>query len=93
MELLSGRATLDGRIEIGFVTPLVVDTKPLLADDLNDNVDGSEFGKGGIYVDGALRWFYGESLIMTLIFRDLTGNFGLTQGVGREFELALIESF
>jgi len=60
---------------------------------LNDNVKDGEFGKGGIYVDGALRWYYGESLVMTLIFRDLTGNFGPTRGVGREFEFALIESF
>jgi hypothetical protein len=59
----------------------------------NDNVDGGNFGKGGIYIDGAIRLDYGESLTFMLIFRDLTGNFGLTSGVGRELEIAFWDSF
>ncbi|UCG50626.1 MAG: hypothetical protein JSW58_10485 [Candidatus Latescibacterota bacterium] len=59
---------------------------------LNDNAKGSRFGRGGVYLDGAVRWFYGESLMMTLVFRDLTGN-GPTRSVGREFELAIIDFF
>jgi hypothetical protein len=60
---------------------------------LNDNDKDSEFGQGGIYVDAALRWYYGENLLMTLIFRDLSNNFGMTSGVGRELEIAFIEAF
>lgn len=60
---------------------------------LNDNVDGGNFGKGGIYMDGAIRLDYGESLTFMLIFRDLTGNFGLTSGVGRELEISYWDSF
>jgi hypothetical protein len=60
---------------------------------LNDNVKDSEFGQGGIYLDAGIRWFYGESLLMTLIFQDLAGNFGPTRRVGREFEIAFINSF
>ncbi len=60
---------------------------------LNDNANESQFGQGGIYVDAGLRWYYGENLLMTLIFRDLTGNFGMNSSVGREFEIAFIEMF
>lgn len=60
---------------------------------LNDNADGGDFGEGGIYMDAGLRWYYGENLLMTLIFRDLSGNFAMSQGVGREFEIAFIEAF
>ncbi|MEJ2720325.1 MAG: hypothetical protein P8181_04195 [bacterium] len=60
---------------------------------LNDNSKGSGFGQGGIYVDAAIRWFYGETLLMTLIFQDLTGNFGTSRKVGREFEIAFVHSF
>lgn len=60
---------------------------------LNDNVDDGNFGKGGIYIDGAIRLDYGESLTFMLIFRDLTGNFGLTSGVGRELEISFWDSF
>ncbi len=60
---------------------------------LNDNAKDSDYGQGGVYVDAGIRWFYGESLLMTLIFQDLTGNFGPTRRVGREFEIAFINSF
>ncbi|UCH83133.1 MAG: hypothetical protein JSW50_11785 [Candidatus Latescibacterota bacterium] len=60
---------------------------------LNDNARDSEFGQGGIYLDAGIRWFYGESLLMTLIFQDLTGNFGGSNRVGRAFEFAFINSF
>jgi len=60
---------------------------------LNDNVKEGEYGQGGIYIDGAIRWYYGESLMMTLIFADLTDNSGVTSGVGREFDLAIVRSF
>ncbi|MEE9269330.1 MAG: hypothetical protein V3V49_03630 [Candidatus Krumholzibacteria bacterium] len=60
---------------------------------LNDDTDNPDFGRGGIYIDAGIRWFYGESLVMTLIFRDLSGNFGRSRSVGREFELALIDFF
>lgn len=60
---------------------------------LNDNIDNSSFGQGGVYIDAGIRWSYGASLVMTLIFRDLSGNFGRSRSVGREFELALIDFF
>ena len=60
---------------------------------LNDNAEGSPFGRGGAYVDAGVRWYFGESLEMTLIFRDLSGNSGSTRSVGREFELAFVEFF
>ncbi len=60
---------------------------------LNDNANDSDFGQGGIYIDAGMRWYYGENLLMTLIFRDLSGNFGMSSGVGREFEIAFIEAF
>jgi len=59
---------------------------------LNDNSSES-FGQGGIYVDGAVRFFFGESIVATLIFRDLTHNFGPERTVGREFELAFLNFF
>ncbi|MFQ5511826.1 MAG: hypothetical protein ACE5EO_08255 [Candidatus Krumholzibacteriia bacterium] len=60
---------------------------------LNDDTDNPAFGQGGIYLDAGIRWYYGESLMMSLIFRDLSGNFGRSRSVGREFELALIDFF
>jgi hypothetical protein len=60
---------------------------------LNDNYDDSDFGLGGVYLDAGIRWFYGESLMMSLFFQDLTGNFGQSSSVGREFEIAFISSF
>jgi hypothetical protein len=60
---------------------------------LNDNGDGDKFGKGGIYIDGAVRVAYGERLSFMLVFRDLTGNFKPTSGVGREFEIFYWDSF
>jgi len=60
---------------------------------LNDNVEGGAFGRGGIYLDAALRVDYGQSLSLMLIFRDLTGNFRPYRKVGRELELSLWDSF
>jgi hypothetical protein len=60
---------------------------------LNDNSDDDRFGRGGIFVDAGVRWYHGESLVLTLIFRDLTDNFAPSEGVGREFELAIIDFF
>ena len=60
---------------------------------LNDNTDDGAFGRGGIYLDAGIRLYYGESIVMTLVFRDLSGNFAATQSVGREFELAFVEFF
>jgi hypothetical protein len=58
---------------------------------LNDNFDNSPFGSGGFYVDGAVRLFAGDTIVLTLVFRDLAAN--LHSEVGREFEVALIEFF
>ncbi|MBI4720848.1 MAG: hypothetical protein HY770_06435 [Chitinivibrionia bacterium] len=60
---------------------------------LNDNADGVMFGKGGIYIDGAVRVNYGGHLSFMLVFRDLTGNFKPAGGVGREFEISVWDSF
>ncbi len=60
---------------------------------LNDNVDGGAFGKGGIYLDGAIRLDYGEKLSFMFIFRDLGSNFRPAPGVGREFEISFWDSF
>lgn len=80
-------AAVDWRIIERLSLLLDVDTA------LNDNVDGGNFGKGGVYIDGAVRLDYGDSLTFMLIFRDLTGNFGLTSGVGRELEISFWDSF
>jgi len=60
---------------------------------LNDNTDDTQFGGGGIYLDGAIRVSYGESLAMMLIFRDLTQNFRPERRIGREFEVAFVDMF
>ncbi len=60
---------------------------------LNDNVEGSPFGKGGIYLDGAIRFNYRDNLSFMLIFRDLTGNFRGASGVGRELEISFWDAF
>jgi hypothetical protein len=59
---------------------------------LNDNSSES-LGKGGVYIDTAVRWFIADSWAMSLIFRDLSGNSGVTNSVGREFELMWIDFF
>lgn len=59
---------------------------------LNDNGDDS-FGQSGVYIDAGVGWYFGESLVMSLAFRDLTGNFGPESSVGREFEIVLMQSF
>jgi hypothetical protein len=58
---------------------------------LNDNEENGMFGQGGYYLDGAVRLYAGESIILTLVFRDLAAN--LYSRVGREFEVTLIEFF
>jgi hypothetical protein len=58
---------------------------------LNDN-SGEQFGGGGIYVDAGVRWYVGDVVSLSLMFRDLTGNFSSQSGVGREFEFAFIQS-
>ena len=60
---------------------------------LNDNEENGEYGGGGIYLDGAIRVTYGESLAMMLIFRDLTQNFRPERRIGREFEVAFVDLF
>jgi hypothetical protein len=60
---------------------------------LNDDDNTDAFGRGGIYVDAAIRWTYDESVAMMLIFRDLSGNFAPDRRVGREFDFALIDYF
>jgi hypothetical protein len=60
---------------------------------LNDNKDDTQYGGGGIYLDGAIRVSYGESLAMMLIFRDLTKNFRPERNIGREFEVAFVDMF
>jgi hypothetical protein len=60
---------------------------------LNDKNNKDAFGRGGIYLDGAIRWTYDHSLSMMLIFRDLSGNFAPDRRVGREFDIALIDYF
>jgi hypothetical protein len=60
---------------------------------LNDNKDDTQYGGGGIYLDGAIRVTYGEKLSMMLIFRDLTQNFRPERRVGREFEVAFYDLF
>jgi hypothetical protein len=60
---------------------------------INDNRKDGLYGGGGIYLDGAVRLNYGESVSMMLIFRDLTGNYEPHRQVAREFELALVNSF
>ena len=59
---------------------------------LNDNSSES-LGQGRGYVDAGFRFFFGESMSAALYFRDLTGNFGPTRQVGREFELAFLNFF
>lgn len=58
---------------------------------LNDNYDNSIFGSGGYYLDAGVRLFAGESIMLTLVFRDLAAN--RYTRVGREFEVAIIEFF
>jgi hypothetical protein len=60
---------------------------------LNDNKDDTEFGGGGVYLDGAIRVTYGEQLALMLVFRDLTQNFRPERSVGREFEVAFVDLF
>jgi hypothetical protein len=60
---------------------------------LNDNKDDTQFGGGGIYLDGAIRVSYGEKLAMMLIFRDLTQNYRPERRIGREFEIAFVDMF
>jgi hypothetical protein len=60
---------------------------------LNDNAEGSPYGQGGIYLDAGIRAYFRQTLVVTLIFRDLTENSGFSQGVGREFEIAWISTF
>lgn len=60
---------------------------------LNDGSDDTMYGRGGVYLDAALRVTYGENLSMMLIFRDLTGNYGPNRHVGRELEIAYMDTF
>jgi hypothetical protein len=59
---------------------------------LNDNEEVS-FGKGGVYVDAGVGWYFGEFANITLAFRDLTDNFGPMPGVSREVQFTLIKAF
>jgi hypothetical protein len=59
---------------------------------LNDN-EATSFGKGGVYVDAGVRWLFGQSVAVTVAFRDLTKNFGPMPGVSREIEIAWLKSF
>jgi hypothetical protein len=59
----------------------------------NDDAEDGRYGGGGVYLDGAVRINYGESLSMMLIFRDLTGNSEQTNRVGREFEINFYRMF
>ena len=56
---------------------------------VNANPTDHHWG-GGIYLDAAIRWGYGENLTMMFILRDLTGNFERNRSVGREFEISYI---
>lgn len=58
----------------------------------NDN-GATSFGNGGVYVDAAVGWYFGESVNATLAFRDLTENFGPAPGVSRELQITWIHSF
>ncbi len=58
----------------------------------NDN-GTSSFGEGGVYVDGSVGWYFGEYVNVSLVFRDLTGNFAPAPGVSREFQVTWIRSF
>jgi hypothetical protein len=58
----------------------------------NDNGETS-FGKGGVYVDAGVGWYFAEYANVTLAFRDLTGNFRPMPEVSRELQLNLIKSF
>jgi len=60
---------------------------------LNDGSDERLYGRGGIYVDGAVRVTYGQNFSMMLVFRDLTGNYGPNRRVGRELEIAFVDLF
>lgn len=60
---------------------------------LNDNVKDGRYGGGGIYLDGAVRVRYGDTISMMLIFRDLTGNYEPDATVAREFEVAFVNHF
>ncbi|MDH3215615.1 MAG: hypothetical protein OEN01_04880 [Candidatus Krumholzibacteria bacterium] len=60
---------------------------------LNDDAQIHSFGQGGVYLDAGVAWHAGETVRVSLVFSDLTGNFGPARGVGREFEFALIQSF
>jgi len=60
---------------------------------LDDKLDSLNYGGGGIYVDMGIRVHYGENLSMMLLFRDLSGNYKLSNRVGREFEIAFVDLF
>jgi hypothetical protein len=58
----------------------------------NDNGETS-FGRGGVYVDAGVGWYFAEFANVTLAFRDLADNFAPMPGVSRELQLNLIKSF
>lgn len=78
-----------GGIELvlGGQLSLMLDADPAL----NDNVEDGMFGQGGYYLDGAVRLYANDSIVLTLVFRDLAAN--LYSEVGREFDVALIQLF